>query len=100
MIKCRRVLSGELKTLARAPADKKGMRAATYQLTSEPRRLPPPNGGAISKRNGDVPAHPRSEPRRRQLKGLSEGNFGEDRRDRLAQEAGQMSEAWSRKERG
>ena len=24
--------------------DKKGKRVATYQLTSEPRRLPPPNG--------------------------------------------------------
>jgi hypothetical protein len=37
------VLSGELNAM-RLRADKKGKRASTYQLTSEPRRLPPPNG--------------------------------------------------------
>ena len=37
------VLSGELNALHTRVA-KKGKRAATYQLTSEPRRLPPPNG--------------------------------------------------------
>ncbi|SHK43444.1 hypothetical protein SAMN05444159_3252 [Bradyrhizobium lablabi] len=37
------VLSGELNAL-RLRGAKKGKRAATYQLTSEPRRLPPPNG--------------------------------------------------------
>jgi hypothetical protein len=37
------VLSGELNTLRIRDA-KKGRRVATYQLTSEPRRLPPPNG--------------------------------------------------------
>jgi len=37
------VLSGELSAL-RARGGKKGKRIATYQLTSEPRRLPPPNG--------------------------------------------------------
>ena len=37
------VLSGELNAL-RTRSAKKGKRAATYQLTSEPRRLPPPNG--------------------------------------------------------
>lgn len=37
------VLSGELNAL-RIRSGKKGKRAATYQLTSEPRRLPPPNG--------------------------------------------------------
>jgi hypothetical protein len=37
------VLSGELNAL-RVRGDKKGRRVATYQLTSEPRRLPPPNG--------------------------------------------------------
>jgi hypothetical protein len=37
------VLSGELNAM-RVRADKKGKRVATYQLTSEPRRLPPPNG--------------------------------------------------------
>jgi hypothetical protein len=37
------VLSGELNAL-RVRGGKKGKRAATYQLTSEPRRLPPPSG--------------------------------------------------------
>ena len=37
------VLSGELNAM-RLHGAKKGKRAATYQLTSEPRRLPPPNG--------------------------------------------------------
>ena len=37
------VLSGELNAL-KIRGGKKGKRAATYQLTSAPRRLPPPNG--------------------------------------------------------
>jgi hypothetical protein len=37
------VLSGELNAL-RVRGGKKGKRNATYQLTSEPRRLPPPGG--------------------------------------------------------
>ena len=37
------VLSGELNAM-RVRDGKKGKRVATYQLTSEPRRLPPPNG--------------------------------------------------------
>ncbi|THD59967.1 MAG: hypothetical protein E7813_23605 [Bradyrhizobium sp.] len=37
------VLSGQLNAL-RTRGAKKGKRVATYQLTSEPRRLPPPNG--------------------------------------------------------
>ena len=37
------VLSGELNAL-RVRDAKAGKRIATYQLTSEPRRLPPPNG--------------------------------------------------------
>jgi hypothetical protein len=37
------VLSGEL-TAMRVKSGNKGKRAATYQITSEPRRLPPPNG--------------------------------------------------------
>jgi hypothetical protein len=37
------VLSGELNAL-KVRGGKKGKRVATYQLTSEPRRLPPPNG--------------------------------------------------------
>jgi hypothetical protein len=38
------VLSGELNTLRVRDIKKAGKRIATYQLTSEPRRLPPPNG--------------------------------------------------------
>jgi hypothetical protein len=37
------VLSGELNAL-KVRGGKKGKRVATYQLTSEPRRLPPPSG--------------------------------------------------------
>jgi hypothetical protein len=37
------VLSGEL-TAMRVKGGNKGKRAATYQITSEPRRLPPPSG--------------------------------------------------------
>jgi hypothetical protein len=37
------VLSGELNAL-KIRGGKKGKRVATYQLTSQPRRLPPPNG--------------------------------------------------------
>jgi hypothetical protein len=37
------VLSGELNTM-RVRGASKGKRAATYQITSQPRRLPPPNG--------------------------------------------------------
>jgi hypothetical protein len=37
------VLSGELNSL-REPGSSKSKPVATYQLTSEPRRLPPPNG--------------------------------------------------------
>jgi len=36
------VLSGELNALR--PRGKMGKRVATYELTTEPRRLPPPNG--------------------------------------------------------
>ena len=43
MINAGDVLSGELNTL-RVRGGQKGKPAATYQLTSEPRRLPPPNG--------------------------------------------------------
>jgi hypothetical protein len=42
-IKAGDVLSGELNAM-RVRAGKKGKRVATYELTSEPRRLPAPNG--------------------------------------------------------
>jgi hypothetical protein len=37
------VLSGELTTI-KTRGGKRGPKMATYQITSEPRRLPPPNG--------------------------------------------------------
>ena len=43
LIKAGDVLSGELNSL-RGHGDKKGKRSATYQLTSQPHRLPPPGG--------------------------------------------------------
>jgi hypothetical protein len=43
LIKAGDILSGELNTL-RTRGGKKGKQAATYQLTSQPHRLPPPNG--------------------------------------------------------
>lgn len=43
LIKAGDVLSGELNAM-KVRGDKKGKRVATYQVTSEPRRLPPPNG--------------------------------------------------------
>ena len=43
LIKAGDILSGELNAL-RIRGDKKDKRTATYQLTSEPHRLPPPAG--------------------------------------------------------
>jgi hypothetical protein len=43
LIKIGDTLTGELNAL-RTRGDKKGKRTATYQLTSEPHRLPPPGG--------------------------------------------------------
>ena len=43
LIKPGDMLSGELNSL-RGRKDQKGKRSATYQLTSEPHRLPPPDG--------------------------------------------------------
>jgi hypothetical protein len=43
LIKAGDVLTGELNSL-RGRAGKKGKRTATYQLTSQPHRLPPPGG--------------------------------------------------------
>lgn len=43
LIKVGDVLSGKLNAL-RVRGDKKGKRASTYQLTTEPHRLPPPAG--------------------------------------------------------
>ncbi|WJR77940.1 hypothetical protein [Bradyrhizobium sp. NP1] len=42
-IKAGDILSGELNAM-KVRGGKSGKRVATYQITSEPRRLPPPNG--------------------------------------------------------
>ena len=42
-IKAGDILSGELNAM-KVRGGKNGKRVATYQITSEPRRLPPPNG--------------------------------------------------------
>jgi hypothetical protein len=44
LIRAGEVLSGELSALRVRDAKRGGKRVATYQITSEPRRLPPPNG--------------------------------------------------------
>ena len=43
LIKAGDVLSGELNAM-KVRGGKRGKKVATYQVTSEPRRLPPPNG--------------------------------------------------------
>jgi hypothetical protein len=43
LISAGEILSGELTTI-KTRGGKRGPKMATYQITSEPRRLPPPNG--------------------------------------------------------
>ena len=89
------VLSGELNTMKVRDVKNVGKRVATYQITSEPRRLPPPNGLCNLETgpetfqivtNNDVQAA--------QLKSLI-GKEISIRVDEVAcaQDAGQMSEA-------
>jgi hypothetical protein len=88
------VLSGELNAL-RLRGGKKGKRAATYQLTSEPHRLPPPNdlcGLETGPETFQIVAN--SEAQAAQLKGF----IGKEVSLRIeeiacARDAGQMSEA-------
>jgi hypothetical protein len=88
------VLSGELNAL-KVRGDKKGKRIATYQLTSEPHRLPPPNGLCgleTGPETFQIVAN--SEAQAAQLKGF----IGKEVSLRVeeiacAQDAGQMSEA-------
>ena len=88
------VLSGELNAM-KVRDSKKGKRVATYQLTTEPRRLPPPNGLC------DLETGPEtfqlitsSDAQAAQLKGLV-GKEISVKVDEVAcaQDAGQMSEA-------
>ena len=79
----------------RCATARSGKRVATYQITSEPRRLPPPNGLCNLETgpetfqlvtSSDAAGHAAEDLRR-------QGGLGQGRRDRLRQDAGQMSEA-------
>ena len=94
LIRAGDVLSGELNAL-RLRGGKKGKRAATYQLTSEPHRLPPPNdlcGLETGPETFQIVTN--SEAQAAQLKGFI-GKEVSLRVDEVAcaQDAGQMSEA-------
>jgi hypothetical protein len=88
------VLSGELNAL-RTRGGKNGRRLATYQLTSEPHRLPPPNGLCGLETGPETfQIVTNSEAQAAQLKGF----IGKEVSLRVeeiacAQDAGQMSEA-------
>jgi hypothetical protein len=94
MINAGDVLSGELNTL-RVRGGKDGKRVATYQLTSEPRRLPPPNGLCNLETGPETfQLITSSEAQAAQLKGF----IGKEISVKIgeiacAQDAGQMSEA-------
>jgi hypothetical protein len=94
LIKAGDVLSGELNAL-RSREGKKGKRSATYQLTSQPHRLPPP-GGLCGLETGpetfQIVAN--SDAQVAQLKGFV-GKEVSLRVDEVAcaEDAGQMSEA-------
>ena len=94
LIKAGDVLSGELNSL-RGHGDKKGKRSATYQLTSQPHRLPPP-GGLCGLETGPETFQivTNSNAQAAQLKGFV-GKEISLRVDEVAcaEDAGQMSEA-------
>jgi hypothetical protein len=88
------VLSGELNAL-RTRGGKKGKRVSTYQLTSEPRRLPPPSGLCGLETGPETfQIVTSSDAQAAQLKGFV-GKEVSVKVDEVAcaQEAGQMSEA-------
>jgi hypothetical protein len=94
LLKAGDVLSGELNAL-RTRGGKKGKRNATYQLTSEPHRLPPP-GGLCGLETGPQTFQivTNSDAQAAQLKGFA-GKEVSLRVDEVAcaESAGQMSEA-------
>jgi len=88
------ILSGELNTM-RVRGGDGGKRVATYQITSEPRRLPPPSGLCNLETGPETfQLLTTSEAQAAQLKKLA-GKQVSIRVDDIAcaQEAGQMSEA-------
>ncbi len=93
-IKAGDVLSGELNAM-KVRGTKKGKRVATYQITSEPRRLPPPNGLCNLETGPETfQLITSSDAQAAQLKGFI-GKEISIKVDEVAcaQEAGQMSEA-------
>jgi hypothetical protein len=94
LIKAGEVLSGELNAM-KVRGGKKGKRVATYQVTSEPRRLPPPNGLCNLETGPETfQLITSSEAQAAQLKGFI-GKPISIKVDEVAcaQDAGQMSEA-------
>ena len=94
LINAGEVLSGELNAM-KVRGGKKGKRVATYQVTSEPRRLPPPNGLCNLETGPETfQLITSSEAQAAQLKGFI-GKPISIRVDEVAcaQDAGQMSEA-------
>jgi hypothetical protein len=88
------VLSGELNAM-KVRGGKDGKRVATYQLTSEPRRLPPPSGLCNLETGPETfQLITNSEAQAAQLKGLV-GKEISVKVDEVtcAQEAGQMTDA-------
>jgi hypothetical protein len=94
LIKIGDVLSGELNTM-RVRDVKRGKRVPTFQITSEPRRLPPPNGLCNLETGPETfQLVPISEAQAAQLRSLA-GREISVKVDEVtcAQDAGQMSEA-------
>ena len=94
LINAGEVLSGELNAM-KVREGKKGKRVATYQVTSEPRRLPPPNGLCNLETGPETfQLITSSEAQAAQLKGFI-GKAISVKVDEVAcaQDAGQMSEA-------
>jgi len=88
------VLSGELNAM-KAARGKKGKKIASFQITSEPRRLPPPNGLCNLETGPETfQLVTTSEAQAAQLKGFV-GKAISVKVDEIscAQDAGQMSEA-------
>jgi hypothetical protein len=88
------VLSGELNAM-KVRGAKTGKRVATYQLTSEPRRLPPPNGLCNLETGPETfQLITSSEAQAAQLKGFIGKEISVKVEEvACAQDAGQMSEA-------
>lgn len=95
MIRAGDVLSGELSAMKVRDAKNRGKRVATYQITSEPRRLPPPNGLCNLETGPETfQLVPTNDAQAAQLKSLS-GKEISVKVDEVAcaKDAGEMSEA-------